>query len=124
MRVVKGETMQWVWPWKRNKRPKEAPKIPDGAVRVRLSYTGKVQAVGFRFTVDGCAGEAGVTGWVKNMFDGSVLCEAQGTPEQVEHFIALVQTQMDSPKTWIDGRLASREDIEPKADDRFSILNL
>lgn len=116
--------MSWVWPWKRNRTPKPVPQIPEGAVRVRLSYTGKVQAVGFRFTIDGCASEAGVTGWVKNMYDGSVLCEAQGTPDQVERFIALVQEQMDSPRTWIDGRLAQREDIAPKPDDRFSILNL
>lgn len=110
------------WPWSR--RPKVEPTIPAGAVRKRLCYTGKVQAVGFRFTVDGCAGEAGVTGWVKNMDDGSVLCEAQGTPEQVDDFKRLVQQQIDNPKTWIEGRLAHEEDVEPVPDTRFSILNI
>lgn len=110
------------WPWSR--KPKIEPSIPDGVIRKRLRYAGKVQAVGFRFTVDGCAKEAGVTGWVKNMFDGSVLCEAQGTPEQVTHFMDLVQEQMDSPKTWIDGRLDHAEAMDPKPDTRFSILNL
>lgn len=110
------------WPWKR--KPKVEPSIPDGAIRKRLRYVGKVQAVGFRFTVDGCASEAGVTGWVKNMDDGSVLCEVQGTPDTVEHFIRLVQEQIDNPKTWIEGGLSTSEDIDPKPDTRFSILNL
>lgn len=110
------------WPWSR--KPKVEPTIPDGAIRRRLRYEGRVQAVGFRFTVDGCAREAGVTGWVKNMDDGSVLCEAQGTPEQVAAFRRLVQEAIDNPKTWIEGRLASEEALEPKPDTRFSILNL
>lgn len=110
------------WPWRR--KPKPQPTIPAGAIRRRMRYTGRVQAVGFRFTIDGCASEAGVTGWVRNMDDGSVVCEAQGTPEQVAEFRRLVQAQMDNPRTWINGRLDSSEAIEPKPDTRFSILNL
>ena len=109
-------------PWSR--KPKVEPTIPVGAVRRRLRYVGKVQAVGFRFTVDACAGEAGVTGWVRNMDDGSVACEVQGTPKQVLLFKRLVQEQIDNPKTWIEGGLASEEVLEPKPDTRFSILNL
>lgn len=111
-------------PWRRKRPPKVEPTVPPGAIRVRLRYTGKVQAVGFRFTVDGCASEAGVTGWVKNMYDGSVLCEAQGTSEQVTRFKQLVQEQIDNPQTWIKGRLASEEPIEPKPDSQFAILNI
>ena len=110
------------WPW--SKKPKIEPTIPDGAIRRRLSYAGRVQAVGFRFTVDGCASQAGVTGWVRNMDDGTVLCEVQGTPAQVERFKVLVQEQIDSPKSWIKGGLVGEEAIEPKPDVRFSILNL
>ena len=110
------------WPWSR--KPRVEPTIPDGAVRKRLRYEGKVQAVGFRFTVDGCAGDAGVTGWVKNMDDGSVLCEVQGTPEQVNEFKLLVQKAIDNPRTWIIGTLAFEEAVEPKPETRFSILNV
>ncbi len=110
------------WPWTR--KPKVEPSIPAGAIRKRLTYTGKVQAVGFRFTVDGCAQEAGVTGWVRNMDDGSVTCEVQGTSEQVSTFMRLVQEAIDNPKTWIEGRLSNAVAIEPKPDTRFSILNL
>lgn len=110
------------WPWQRKPKPK--PTVPEGAIRRRLRYVGKVQAVGFRFTVDGCAKEAGVTGWVRNVDDGSVECEVQGTPEQISAFRDLVQQAMDDPRTWIDGRLAVDESLEPVPDDRFSILNL
>ena len=110
------------WPWQRTPRPK--PTIPAGAIRRRMRYVGKVQAVGFRFTVDGCAKEAGVTGWVRNLDDGSVLCEVQGTPDRVADFRRLVQEAIDNPKTWIEGRLASDEPCEPKPEDRFSIHNL
>ncbi len=110
------------WPWRR--KPKPQPSIPTGAIRRRLTYTGRVQAVGFRFTVEYCAREAGVTGWVRNMEDGSVLCEAQGTSEQVREFRRLVQEEMENPRTFIDGRLASEEALDPKPEDRFSILNL
>ena len=113
-----------IWPWSKNRKPKPTPTIPEGAIRRRMSYAGKVQAVGFRFTVDGCAEQAGITGWVKNMSDGTVLVEAQGTPEQVREFRRLVQEAIDSPKTWIEGWLASEEAIEPKPDTRFSILNV
>ena len=110
------------WPWSR--KPRIEPTIPVGAIRRRILYTGKVQAVGFRFTVDGCADQAGVTGWVRNMEDGSVLCEVQGTSEQVAEFKRLVQEEMDSPRTWIKGRLANEEALEPKPESRFSIHNL
>ena len=112
------------WPWSRKRKPKPKPTIPEGAIRRRMRYAGRVQAVGFRFTVEGCAEQAGITGWVRNMDDGSVLVEAQGTPEQVREFKSLVQEAIDDPKTWIQGGLAKEEAIEPKPDTRFSILNL
>ncbi|MBR3325859.1 MAG: hypothetical protein IKG22_00860, partial [Atopobiaceae bacterium] len=59
-----------------------------------------------------------------NMDDGSVLCEVQGTPEQVARFKELVQAQIENPKTWIEGGLASEQAIDPKPDTHFSILNL
>ena len=47
---------------------------------------GRVQGVGFRFFVQQTAKEMGLTGWVKNMSDGTVTMEVQGDTEQIETF--------------------------------------
>ncbi|MBB2478998.1 acylphosphatase [Bacillus sp. APMAM] len=49
--------------------------------------TGKVQGVGFRFTVQQKAISLEITGWVKNLPDGTVEIEAEGTKEQLDKFI-------------------------------------
>lgn len=108
--------MGWTWPWKRAGKNEAA--VPRGAVRHRIRYTGRVQAVGFRYTATGVASGADVTGWVKNLADGDVLIEVQGTPEQVEEFEAKLTEECDSPRTWIEATLVSRESIEPVADER------
>lgn len=52
----------------------------QGAHRLHLRFTGDVQGVGFRWTNQGIAHELGNTGWVRNLADGSVELEVQGTP--------------------------------------------
>lgn len=52
-------------------------------VRLHLRFTGTVQGVGFRWTNQGLARERGLTGWVKNLDDGSVEMEIQGTPGRI-----------------------------------------
>lgn len=49
-----------------------------GAVRVSLLFSGAVQGVGFRWTNQALAREAGLTGWVRNLDDGRVEMELQG----------------------------------------------
>lgn len=51
--------------------------------RVRLNVFGRVQGVGFRYAARDAALECGVTGWVRNLDDGSVEIVAQGSPEAV-----------------------------------------
>ena len=41
-------------------------------------FHGWVQGVGFRYRASHAAALCGVTGWVKNEYDGSVSCEVQG----------------------------------------------
>lgn len=48
---------------------------------------GKVQGVGFRYFALQLALENEITGWVKNMDDGSVEIEAVGDEHQLEKFI-------------------------------------
>lgn len=64
----------------------EAPVDMDMTNKIRQAGRahGRVQGVGFRFFVQTEAKKRGVTGWVKNMDDGTVTMEIQGTPEQLQ----------------------------------------
>ena len=52
---------------------------------------GRVQGVGFRMFVQQHASELGLTGWVRNMEDGSVEMEIQGDPEKVDKLSVLIR---------------------------------
>lgn len=56
--------------------------------RVHVMVHGMVQGVGYRYTMRTVALEAGVTGWVRNLRDGSVEAEIQGTADQVDEVVA------------------------------------
>jgi len=56
--------------------------------RVRAIVTGRVQGVGFRASTAAEAHAYGVTGWVRNLADGSVELEAQGDETQVTALLA------------------------------------
>ncbi len=58
--------------------------------RYRLQFYGFVQGVGFRYTARHAAGMLGLTGYVRNEYDGSVTCEVQGTDDEIEKFIETV----------------------------------
>ena len=75
--------------------PNEAPACSGGPIadvadvaalydteeelRLFIVFEGTVQGVGFRWTTQSLAERAGVTGWVRNMDDGTVEAEMQGT---------------------------------------------
>lgn len=59
--------------------------------RFYLKFTGRVQGVGFRFYAAMNAERCHLTGWVKNMADGSVTAEVQGTGLQIKQFLSLMQ---------------------------------
>ena len=61
--------------------------------RVTVRYEGRVQGVGFRFTVVNLARNLEVTGWVKNELDGSVSLVAEGEEDQL---MALLQAIKNS----------------------------
>lgn len=56
--------------------------------RVHVVVSGDVQGVGYRYTLRMIAQEAGVAGWVRNLRDGRVEAEVEGTPEQVDEVLA------------------------------------
>lgn len=70
-------------------------------MRIKVRYTGRVQGVGFRATTRELADNAGLTGWVRNEPDGSVLMEVQGDREHIETLLDNIRTLMDA---LIDGQ--------------------
>ena len=54
----------------------------------RLVVHGSVQGVGFRFAACDAASECSVTGWVRNLPDGTVEIVAQGSPDAVARMTA------------------------------------
>ena len=59
-------------------------------IRKHFRFTGRVQGVGFRYRARYAASGLGITGWVKNEWDGSVEMEAQGTIEQINKMLVLI----------------------------------
>jgi acylphosphatase len=57
----------------------------------RVFYEGRVQGVGFRYTVRQLATGFDVVGWVGNLIDGRVQMEAQGAPEEIHEFLQAIR---------------------------------
>lgn len=53
----------------------------------KIYITGHVQGVGFRWSAAGEAHKLGICGFVKNLSDGSVYIEAEGSTEQLNSFV-------------------------------------
>ncbi len=53
---------------------------------VQVFYEGRVQGVGFRYSVKQIAKGFSVTGWVQNLSDGRVEMQVAGEAEEVEAF--------------------------------------
>lgn len=59
-------------------------------IRQHMKISGSVQGVGFRFRASHAANGLGLTGWVKNEWDGTVEMEVQGTIEQINRMLTMV----------------------------------
>ena len=66
----------------------------SSAQRRRVLYTGHVQGVGFRFTVRQIAQSFAVTGFVRNLSNGKVELIAEGSPLELDRFLAEVASSM------------------------------
>jgi acylphosphatase len=56
-------------------------------IHKNITVSGRVQGVGFRFACRNMANSLGIKGYVKNLYDGDVYIEAEGTEVQLKHFI-------------------------------------
>ena len=59
-------------------------------IRKYLKIRGFVQGVGFRYRAEHAANMLGATGWVRNDPDGAVSMEIQGTEEQIDKVIMMI----------------------------------
>ena len=59
---------------------------------VTMRIYGRVQGVGFRYYTQNEAVARQISGWIRNMPDGSVYIEAEGDKEQLEQFINWCET--------------------------------
>jgi acylphosphatase len=63
----------------------------------QIFYEGRVQGVGFRYTVKQLAKGYDVVGWVRNLEDGRVELQCSGEQDEVEAFIeAIGESQLKS----------------------------
>lgn len=58
--------------------------------RKRIVVRGAVQGVGFRYFTRERAQSIGLSGWVRNQADGTVLVEAQGEEQELDQLIAML----------------------------------
>lgn len=66
-------------------------KIPQfdtgGIYRTKITFAGRVQKVGFRLEIECLAKRMNLTGWVKNLEDGSVEAEFQGEESKIQFLV-------------------------------------
>lgn len=58
--------------------------IETGQACLRMTVSGRVQGVGFRYYVVECAQTLGINGWVRNTWDGKVELAAEGPRPDLE----------------------------------------
>jgi len=76
----------------------------SGTVRRRVRVHGRVQGVGFRWATVDAAARLGVGGVVRNLPDGTVEAEVEGTAESIDAMLAFLR---EGPT----GALVTRVDV-------------
>lgn len=82
-------------------------------IRRRYVFYGSVQGVGFRWRAMQAAKLYGLTGWVRNEWDGSVTMELQGEEKLLNKVILLLQ---NSRYIYVDR--IDTEDLMPDPEER------
>ncbi|MBA3314698.1 MAG: acylphosphatase [Planctomycetota bacterium] len=76
-------------------------------MRKRVIYRGRVQGVGFRATTQAVASRFEVTGYVRNLRDGSVELVAEGSEAEAQGFLHAIAERL---ARYIDGAETARVD--------------
>ena len=62
-------------------------------IRKHIFFYGRVQGVEFRYYSVYKARQLGLTGWVRNLYDGSVEMEVQGEERSIDELIMFLENQ-------------------------------
>ncbi|MBL8965870.1 MAG: acylphosphatase [Spirochaetaceae bacterium] len=73
---------------------------------IEAVISGRVQGVGFRYSAREEARRLGLSGWVRNLDDGTVETRAEGPPEALEAYLAWLH--QGPPGAWIESVKAYR----------------
>lgn len=73
----------------------------DEFVRLHATIEGHVQGVSFRYFVTRVAEGLGVTGWVRNRYDGNVEVIAEGSRSSLDRL--LVELREGPPQAFVTG---------------------
>lgn len=71
-------------------------------MRKRLVFHGRVQGVGFRYKAKYLASSLGLSGWVRNEYDGTVHMEVQGTKQMIHKLMEGLNRDRYISIEWID----------------------
>lgn len=74
--------------------------------------------MGFRYRAQQAAGSLGVTGWVTNLYDGSVEMEAQGKEEELDRLVAMIRQSR-----YVDVTDLTVKEIEEREEERSFVIN-
>ncbi|MFP6768412.1 MAG: acylphosphatase [Planctomycetaceae bacterium] len=80
-------------------------------MRRRLIYHGRVQGVGFRYTVRSISRQHEVVGWVKNLADRTVELVVEAEAAEMAGFLDDVSRRFDGQITGIDDKTPPEEPL-------------
>ncbi len=65
--------------------------VSEGMKRMHIVFSGRVQGVGFRYTICHIAEPFNVTGFVRNLWDGDVELVAEGEQQELDGLLEAVR---------------------------------
>ncbi|MFQ5732075.1 MAG: acylphosphatase [Planctomycetaceae bacterium] len=80
------------------------PADSSATICRRVVYAGRVQGVGFRYTAHSIARRSPVSGYVKNLADGTVELVVQGRADVIESFLDEINRRFEGHITDCDVR--------------------
>lgn len=85
-------------------------------VRKHITFYGRVQGVGFRYTAKYLAQSMDLTGWVENEWDGTVTMEVQGSEILINKLLVGLNNNRFITVEWMDAK-----EIPLKEESSFSV---